>query len=80
MLRKARDKFNPEYKFVKNQAVAIFFGCWCFALTLASCILKMYDKNHTTFALNVITPIVLIILGLVLPVIANIEKENKKKI
>lgn len=76
MLRKARDKFNPEYRFVKNQGIAIFFGCWCFVLTAASCILKMYDKDPTTFALNVITPIVLSILGLVLPIIAKNEKKG----
>ena len=71
MLRKAGEKFNPEYKFVKNQGVAIFFGCWCFLVTAASCILGMYDADPFTFALNVITPIILTALGIVLPVIAK---------
>ncbi|MBE5859874.1 MAG: amino acid permease [Butyrivibrio sp.] len=77
MLRKAKDKFNPEYKFVKNQAVALFFGCWCFAITAASCILGMYDTDPFTFALNVITPLVLVALGVIMPIIAKNEKNKK---
>ncbi|MCR4781623.1 MAG: amino acid permease [Lachnospiraceae bacterium] len=77
-LRKARDRFNPEYKFVKNQGVAYFFGGWCFLVTAACCILGMYDKDPFTFALNVITPVVLVLLGLILPFIAKKERENNK--
>jgi amino acid transporter len=76
MLRKAGEKFNPEYRFVKNQGVAIFFGCWCFLVTAASCILGMYDADPFTFALNVITPIILTALGIVLPIIAKKEKKS----
>jgi amino acid transporter len=74
-LRKAGDKFKPEYRFVKNQGVALFFGIWCFGVTAASCILGMYDADPFTFALNVITPLVLTALGVILPMIA--KKENK---
>lgn len=74
-LRKAGDKFKPEYRFVKNQGVALFFGIWCFGVTAASCILGMYDADPFTFALNVITPLVLTALGVILPIIA--KKENK---
>ena len=76
MLRKAGEKFNPEYRFVKNQGVALFFGCWCFLVTAASCILGMYDADPFTFALNVITPIILTALGIVLPIIAKKEKKS----
>lgn len=75
-LRKAGEKFNPEYRFVKNQGVALFFGIWCFAVTAASCILGMYDADPFTFALNVITPLVLTALGVILPMIAKREKKN----
>ncbi|MCR5416677.1 MAG: amino acid permease [Pseudobutyrivibrio sp.] len=74
MLRKAGEKFPAEYRFVKNQKIAIFFGCWCFLVTGASCILGMYDKDPFTFALNVITPIVLTALGVILPMIAKKEQ------
>ena len=77
-LRKAGDKFKPEYRFVKNQGVALFFGIWCFGVTAASCILGMYDADPFTFALNVITPLVLTALGVILPMIAKREKDKAK--
>ena len=75
-LRKAREKFDPEYKFVKNQTIALIFGGWCFLVTAASCILGMYDADPFTFALNVITPLVLTALGIILPLIARKEKAS----
>jgi len=77
MLRKAKDKFNPEYRFVKNQGVALFFGVWCFTVTAACCILGMYDADPFTMALNVVTPVILTALGLILPILAKREKEKK---
>ena len=76
-LRNNFDKIPAEYRFVKNQVVAKFFGIWCFAVTATCCILGMYDKDPFTFALNVITPVVLTVLGVILPKIA--EAEQKKK-
>ena len=32
-LRKGGEKFQPEYRFVKSNAVALGFGIWCFAVT-----------------------------------------------
>ena len=68
-LRKGGDKFHAEYRFTKNQKIALIAGCWCFFVTAACCLLKMYSNNPLTVALNVITPIVLTLLGLILPVI-----------
>ena len=75
-LRKAYDKIPAEYRFVKNQGVAKFFGGWCFLITAASCILGMYSDDMFTFALNVITPVILTALGLIMPQIA--KREQKK--
>lgn len=75
-LRKAYDKIPAEYRFVKNQGVAKFFGGWCFMITAASCILGMYSDDLFTFALNVITPVILTALGLIMPQIA--KREQKK--
>ena len=66
--------FPREYRFVKSHGVAMFFGAWCFAVTAASCILGMYDADPFTFALNVVTPLVLTALGVILPIIAKHEK------
>lgn len=76
-LRKAYDKIPAEYRFVKNQGVAKFFGGWCFLITAASCILRMYSDDLFTFALNVITPVILTALGLIMPQIA--KREQKKE-
>jgi amino acid transporter len=73
-LRKAKDRFDPEYKFVRNQKVALFFGAWCFVLTAACCIMGMYSSDTFTLALNVITPIVLTALGMILPAIKKREQ------
>lgn len=74
-LRNKYNEINAEYRFVKNQAVAKFFGFWCFAVTAVCCVLGMYDKDPFTFALNVITPVVLTLLGIILPEIAKREKK-----
>ena len=70
-LRKAIDRIPAEYRFVKNQKVAMFFGGWCFAITAVCCLLGMYSDDPFTFALNVITPVVLTALGILLPKIAK---------
>ena len=72
-LRKAGDKFHPEYRFVKNDAVALAFGVWCFLITAASCLLGMHSKDTFTMALNVITPLVLSVLGIIMPLLAKRE-------
>ena len=74
MLRKHNEKFSREYKFVKNNGVALGFGIWCFFLTAACCLLGMYKQGDLyTTLLNVITPVVLVALGLILPAIKKRE-------
>ena len=72
-LRKAGDKFHPEYRFVKNNALALAFGVWCFLVTAVSCLLGMHSKDTFTMALNVITPLVLSVLGIIMPLLAKRE-------
>lgn len=73
-LRKARDRFHPEYQFTKRQPLAYVAGSWCFLVTAACCILGMIDKDPLTMGLNIITPIVLTALGIILPIIKKSEK------
>lgn len=77
-LRKARDKFHPEYRFTKNQPVALVMGFWCFFVTAACCIMGMYSDDLFTMFLNVVTPIVLTALGTILPLIKKNEKASTK--
>lgn len=73
-LRVAKNKFNPEYRFTKNQPMALFFGVLCFVITAIFCIFGMYSEDTFTMILNVVTPIVLTALGLILPMIKAREK------
>lgn len=86
-LKKAADKFSTEYKFIKNPKIGFLVGLWCFAFTTFACVMGMFPTNVAVFsgewifrvALNVITPIVLMGLGLILPMIAK-KTNNKEKI
>ena len=69
LLRKAQDKFPREYQFSKNNTIAILAGAWCFLVTAACCILGMYSTDPMTMILNVVTPVVLLLLGLIMPMI-----------
>lgn len=76
-LRRAYDKIHADYRFVKNQKVAYFFGAWCLLITLTCCIMGMYDQDTFTMVLNILTPVVLTALGLILPAIAKHQKKAK---
>ena len=75
-LKKAAGKFQADYKFVKNKYIGIGLGAWCFFLTAFACITGMYTPGsifQTT--MNIVTPIILISLGLIMPYLA--KKNNK---
>lgn len=76
-LKKAYDKFNPEYKFVKSHTAGMVIGAWCFLVTALCCLLGVYDKDPFTMCLNIITPCVLTALGLILPILKKREDAVK---
>ena len=78
-LRQHYNTIHADYRFVKNQGVALFFGAWCFIVTAASCLLGMYNEDKFTMVLNICTPLVLTALGLILPQIAKKEKSSKRE-
>lgn len=78
-------KFHSEYKFIKNPKLGFIVGFWCFAFTILACILGMLpkvdyavDPQSWIFQLisNIVTPIVLILLGMILPMIAKREQQS----
>ena len=73
-LKKAGDKFKPEYRFVKNKTLGMILGGWCFLITAASCILGIYSDDPFKMVLNILTPLVLLGLGLIMPYLAKREK------
>ncbi|MGL5086530.1 MAG: amino acid permease [Clostridium sp.] len=82
MLKKAAGKFQSEYKFLKNSKLALGIGVWCFVFTTFACLMGMFPKGVELYTsgwwfqiiLNIITPFVLLGLGLILP---RIAKKNK---
>lgn len=82
-LKKATDKYNSDYKFLKNDKLALGVGVWCFIFTAFACILGMFPSSVETFTgewwfqliLNVVTPFVFLGLGFILPIIARRDKK-----
>jgi len=70
-LKKAGEKFKSEYYFVKNRALGIIIGAWCFAFTAFACIGGMYSTDTFQLAVNIITPFVLLGLGFIMPYFAR---------
>lgn len=75
-LRKYKDNLQREYKFVKGKGTGLFFASWCFFVTAFCCLFGMYSKDVGQMALNVITPIVLLGLGVILPMIRKSQDEK----
>jgi len=78
------DKYKSDYMFVKNKYIGFGLGLWTFFLTAFACIMGMVPKMNMAqdpsswwfqLALNIITPIALIALGLILPAIAKRTNE-----
>ncbi|MGX6961437.1 amino acid permease [Vagococcus xieshaowenii] len=84
MLNKAFKNYqNAEYKFMKNPKWGYVIGLWCFAFTAFACILGMipkipYGSEGWWFQMisNIVTPIVFVALGMILPAIAKRERKN----
>ena len=72
-LRYGKEELTRHYRVVTNRSVGLFFGAWCFLITLACCLFGMYSDDPYEMLLKIITPLVLVVLGLVLPVIRKIE-------
>lgn len=74
---------KATFKFIASDKVATIVGAWCFIFTAFACLMGIFPKNLETFSsewifqitLNILTPIVLIGLGFILPKIAR--KQNR---
>ncbi len=81
MLKKYSGKYTSEYKFVRGKRLGMFFGGWCFALTLYACLIKIFDTDGDIFklVLNILTPFILVGMGLILPYIAKKTKNKARE-
>nr|WP_320147134.1 amino acid permease [uncultured Anaeromusa sp.] len=78
-LRRLAGSFTSDYKFVKNPTLGMGIGAWCFLFTAFACIMGMFPKGVASYtsqwyfqiSLNILTPFVLLALGLILPSFAK---------
>ena len=75
-LKKAGEKFSAEYRFTKSKTWGYIFGGWCFLFTLIACVLGMKDPDPFKLTMNILTPIILILLGFIMPIIAEKQTKN----
>ncbi len=77
MLKRKEGQFGKaDYIFVKSKALGITLGLWCFIITAVSCIIGMYSENKFELIMNVVTPVILVLSGFLLPWIT--KKKSKK--
>ena len=84
LVNKHANRFTSDYKFVKNTKVGFGIGLWCFLFTAFACIMGMFPHDVEPysgawtfqFAMNIITPLVLLGLGLILPKLAGRESST----
>lgn len=78
-LRRLSERFTSEYHFIRNPKIGFGFGLWCFLFTAFACVMGMFPKGVSLYSaqwyfqisLNLLTPFVLLGLGLILPTIAK---------
>lgn len=75
-LKKNRGELERGYSFIKNKSFGIFAGAWCFIITLACCVMGMWSPDKVQMGLNIATPAIIVLLGLLLPIIR--KSEDKK--
>lgn len=83
-LRSLAGKFTSEYKFVQSPKLGFLIGLWCFLFTAFSCTMGMFPKGVEAYTsqwyfqitLNLLTPFLLLGLGLILPAIAKWTNKN----
>ena len=76
-LKRAMGKFkNDGYIFTKSKGFGMFVGGWCFFVTLMSCLMGMYTDDIFQLIANILTPVVLLGLGFIMPALA--KRSNNK--
>lgn len=82
-LMKLSHKFESTYKFVKSDKFGYVIGLWCFLFTTFACLMGMFPKVESftgewyfQLILNIATPFILLGLGFILPIIANMKRNR----
>lgn len=70
-LKHHAERFPADYRFTRNKIIGIIAGAWCFLFTAFSCALGIYSEDSFQLVMNIVTPFVLLALGLIMPAIAK---------
>jgi amino acid transporter len=81
-LKRSPEHFESAYHLTKNKAFGAFIGLWCFAITAYASVMGMVPYGVEAYSstwwfqvtMNVITPVILLGIGLVFPVLARRER------
>lgn len=76
-LKKAKQKFDSDYQFTKSKTLGLIAGGWCFFFTAFACLIGMFSGDIAHIAMNILTPFVLLGLGLIMPAIARRDKAKQ---
>ena len=78
-LQRCLEQYKPDYRFTKNKSLAYLAGAWCFFVTGICCLMGMYVEGDIgSTLLNIITPLVLVALGLILPELKKMEVKKQE--
>ncbi|MCD2255624.1 amino acid permease [Agrilactobacillus fermenti] len=85
LLNKHLERYHSDYMFIKNRTLGMVVGTWCFVFTAFACIMGMLPKLDINadpatwwfqLSLNIITPIIFLALGLILPALARRQTKD----
>lgn len=76
-LKKMKNMDEGEYVFIRNRSLGKGVGLWCFIITALACLGGMYSDNVFEMFMNIVTPVVLMALGMVMPLVAKAGSSRK---
>lgn len=77
-LQRCLNQYAPAYRFTKNKKLAYLAGGWCLFVTGICCLMGVYVKGDlVSTLLNIVTPLVLLALGLILPALKKLEEKKQ---
>lgn len=78
MLKKHWNRFDAHdgYVMTKNRAWGMTVSGWCFLVTAVCCIMGMYSASPFELVMNIATPVILVVLGMIMPWLARRYNEK----
>lgn len=83
-LKRAKKAYSSSYYLTKSKGTGFMIGFWCFALTTFASLMGMVPYGVEMYSstwwfqmiMNVVTPVILLGIGLIFPILARRERER----